>query len=204
MSDSEESRPQAIETSRTRKLLRFVSTWSLRMAVTVLTCLAIGVIAGSHVSRATPLILLVQPQESGLKFAVERSGNAFFHDTDEFEFYPWDNRFSVTFISYEVSIDCGRIDTFATDFNALTNLRLGRQWLRVYRTQKGDVMLVELRIHSALLVGLLLLVPGLMASRSAYRHFHNRKLRKSDHCLNCRYNLMGNESGVCPECGKPA
>ena len=32
--------------------------------------------------------------------------------------------------------------------------------------------------------------------------FHRRaRPKRPGHCLKCDYNLIGNESGVCPECG---
>ncbi len=31
----------------------------------------------------------------------------------------------------------------------------------------------------------------------------DRRRRLPDHCKKCGYNLTGNVSGICPECGKP-
>jgi hypothetical protein len=34
--------------------------------------------------------------------------------------------------------------------------------------------------------------------------YRSRCRRQVEHCVKCSYNLTGNESGVCPECGTPA
>jgi uncharacterized membrane-anchored protein len=33
--------------------------------------------------------------------------------------------------------------------------------------------------------------------------YHKWRQPQAGHCQNCGYNLTGNVSGVCPECGKP-
>lgn len=205
MSDSEESKPQAIETSQTRSLLRFVWTWSVRIAVSVLTCLAIGVIAGSYASRTTPLMLLVQPQESGLKYAVERNdSHVMWDDTDQFECRHMDNYLAASIFSNRVRVSCGRIDGFAEDTSKSTHIRIGDQGLNISRTYKGEFMMFSLTIHAALLASLFLLFPGVLLVRSVRRHLRCRnmkRLKRLNRCTNCTYDLAGNESGVCPECG---
>ncbi len=64
----------------------------------------------------------------------------------------------------------------------------------------GAYMRLDLTIH----FGLLLLVLGsyplftAIAGRMRIRHRKRRNL-----CVDCAYNLTGNTSGVCPECGTP-
>ncbi len=48
---------------------------------------------------------------------------------------------------------------------------------------------------------LLAIYPTLAFIRGPLRHRRRRRLRKHGLCLGCGYDLTGNESGVCPECG---
>ena len=43
-------------------------------------------------------------------------------------------------------------------------------------------------------------VVGLAIAREMAK-YRNRKLRSPPHCRACAYNLNGNTSGICPECG---
>jgi len=45
--------------------------------------------------------------------------------------------------------------------------------------------------------------PGLMIARGTRNARRYRRRRKRGLCLSCGYNLMGNTSGVCPECAEP-
>ena len=45
------------------------------------------------------------------------------------------------------------------------------------------------------------LLPSLVLSKRALKFAQRR--RRVGCCINCGYNLTGNVSGVCPECGKP-
>jgi hypothetical protein len=49
-------------------------------------------------------------------------------------------------------------------------------------------------ISAASLIGLLINLMWIALSAIA---------RKPGHCPKCRYNLTGNRSGICPECGHP-
>ncbi len=53
-------------------------------------------------------------------------------------------------------------------------------------------------LHFPLILGLLLAYPAYRAARAGAR----RLARKAGACRTCGYNLTGNESGVCPECGE--
>ncbi len=39
---------------------------------------------------------------------------------------------------------------------------------------------------------------------TAILYRHDRRRPPPGHCQDCGYNLKGNESGICPECGTPA
>ena len=49
-----------------------------------------------------------------------------------------------------------------------------------------------------------MMLPFLLWSIAAWRHwFHpNRRRIPQGHCPRCGYNLTGNVSGICPECGE--
>jgi len=49
---------------------------------------------------------------------------------------------------------------------------------------------------------LVLFVFGAYPALALSKHIIRRRSRKRDHCLKCGYNLAGNTSGVCPECGR--
>ena len=59
--------------------------------------------------------------------------------------------------------------------------------------------LAEIGFPLWLLVMLTAILPSLRAIRFVQRH----RIHKLHHCLSCGYNLTGNVSGVCPECGTP-
>lgn len=44
--------------------------------------------------------------------------------------------------------------------------------------------------------------PILCLSILGYRRWRRREREKAGECINCGYDLRGNTSGVCPECGK--
>jgi hypothetical protein len=44
-------------------------------------------------------------------------------------------------------------------------------------------------------------VAALLPIQFTVRSFRRRRLAQHDRCRNCSYNLTGNTSGVCPECG---
>lgn len=48
---------------------------------------------------------------------------------------------------------------------------------------------------------LAMLYPGIAFIRGPFRRYRRRKRNQ---CQSCGYNLTGNTSGVCPECGQPA
>lgn len=41
-----------------------------------------------------------------------------------------------------------------------------------------------------------------MAALAAAWFFHRKARVRPGHCPKCEYNLTGNTTGVCPECGK--
>ena len=45
------------------------------------------------------------------------------------------------------------------------------------------------------------LVTGIAISRRHSREIRGLRMRRAGLCVECRYNLTGNVSGVCPECG---
>lgn len=55
------------------------------------------------------------------------------------------------------------------------------------------------RSWSMLPVGLLTIYPAIAIFTARIR----RRKRRPGHCKECDYNLTGNESGICPECGTP-
>jgi len=50
-----------------------------------------------------------------------------------------------------------------------------------------------------------LILPFLLYTAAAYRHWFHPKKRTAlpGHCRKCEYDLTGNVSGICPECGTP-
>ncbi len=44
---------------------------------------------------------------------------------------------------------------------------------------------------------------GIVAIATAFLFHRDRRRIPRGHCLKCGYNLTDNESGICPECGKP-
>jgi hypothetical protein len=54
-----------------------------------------------------------------------------------------------------------------------------------------------------MLVGLTSLLPIAWSSDFAFPAYRLRQWTRRDFCLSCRYDLTGNTSGVCPECGTP-
>jgi hypothetical protein len=46
-------------------------------------------------------------------------------------------------------------------------------------------------------------IPVLAAYPIAYFAWRIHRRRRPGHCLHCDYDLTGNESGACPECGEP-
>lgn len=53
----------------------------------------------------------------------------------------------------------------------------------------------------AIAIGLYIVPQGLSLLLSIHTYRRLRSLKPPRHCRNCGYNLTGNESGVCPECG---
>lgn len=54
----------------------------------------------------------------------------------------------------------------------------------------------------ASMLGMPLWIPFLLAAiPTAFLFWRDRRRIPSGHCLRCRYDLTGNTSGVCPECG---
>jgi hypothetical protein len=47
-------------------------------------------------------------------------------------------------------------------------------------------------------------LPGLWCLAWGARRVRRRRLARGNRCTRCGYDLTGNESGVCPECGTPA
>ncbi|MHC4796080.1 MAG: hypothetical protein ACYTF1_05495 [Planctomycetota bacterium] len=44
--------------------------------------------------------------------------------------------------------------------------------------------------------------PLYVAANQSHIWWQKRQRKRLGHCLNCGYNLTGNTSGICPECGK--
>jgi len=72
-------------------------------------------------------------------------------------------------------------------------------WLSfgMQRSSRPYSMLLFVRIPLWLPITLTAIPPTMMLTRLRRR----RKRRKVGHCLACGYNLTGNVSGICPECG---
>jgi len=72
-------------------------------------------------------------------------------------------------------------------------------WQRFRRAAFSKFELFTIRTPIGIPVLVLMLFPGVAFVRGPYRR-HRR--RKKGLCLHCGYNLTGNTSGVCPECGE--
>ncbi len=71
------------------------------------------------------------------------------------------------------------------------------QWVRVYlRSQGADYM-----IKVVAPVVAVVLVFGVLPLAADFRRKHRRESSERGRCRNCFYDLRGNVSGVCPECG---
>lgn len=77
-------------------------------------------------------------------------------------------------------------------------------WVSIYakwESGQQEYAVKELRVPIWLLTVLLAAYPVVALVRAVRRTIVLRRARKSGHCLNCMYDLTGNVSGVCPECG---
>ena len=54
-----------------------------------------------------------------------------------------------------------------------------------------------------LFIKVVALIIGAIGDLSTRLREYRRATMPSGHCRNCGYNLKGNESGVCSECGEP-
>jgi predicted RNA-binding Zn-ribbon protein involved in translation (DUF1610 family) len=69
-------------------------------------------------------------------------------------------------------------------------------WVPVIRTQKTQVVLI-------LPLWCVVCALGMPAIGLWYADWQRRKRRRPGHCSRCGYDLTGNVSGRCPECGGP-
>ena len=76
------------------------------------------------------------------------------------------------------------------DFTSSVRLRYGFTWPRVEKAGTGWEMVVPFWV--------VLLILGIP---TAFLWYRDRRPPKG-HCQGCGYNLTGNVSGVCPECGE--
>jgi hypothetical protein len=76
--------------------------------------------------------------------------------------------------------------------------RLGRQWMQAVPPPPSTAVSQQVTVPLWPPLVLLTAYPILAAIRGPYRR-HRR--RKKGLCLKCGYDLTGNVSGVCPECG---
>lgn len=186
---------------RSRKhLFAFLLTCFMRLTACVSTLLSIAAIILFVESRNDPLMILFQPRETDYTLAIERSSNAVFQDSDDPAFSQWKNFYAIAFVRNEVHVRVGRLDDWGGGISP--NWHLWRQKFYVDRSRSGDVVMVRIWLHTALFVGLLLVVPTLPITRPVRRFFKARKRAKQNRCAKCDYDLTGNESGICPECGK--
>lgn len=70
--------------------------------------------------------------------------------------------------------------------------------LAYYQHESSKHRIAELRCNSLFPFLVLTTPPAVIFSRRAWRA---RRLRRPGHCRQCGYNLTGNVSGRCPECG---
>jgi len=61
------------------------------------------------------------------------------------------------------------------------------------------MLFAGLRAPMATLIALLIAYPTFVIARAQYRRYRHKR----GHCLKCEYDLTGNASGICPECGTP-
>ncbi len=91
-----------------------------------------------------------------------------------------------------------RIDTFAGPIASVRErLQPGVYWVPQNHVFKMGVPPRHIRFWMIAIV---------LSSYPGYRFVHERLVgarRRRNHCLACDYNLTGNVSGVCPECGTP-
>jgi len=60
---------------------------------------------------------------------------------------------------------------------------------------------VDLKPGEAMVVHVAYNIILAMVITALYRHFRPLRLTNPNACLSCHYDLTGNESGTCPECG---
>lgn len=74
-----------------------------------------------------------------------------------------------------------------------------RNHLRMGRPSPNDPMTQHVSFPLWFLLVLTIAYPVLAVMRGPLRRWQRRR---KGHCANCDYDLTGNESGVCPECGE--
>ncbi len=84
-----------------------------------------------------------------------------------------------------------------------TSINVGGGWLGFQSKFQSDVHKAQTRYERVVILphwfcAIVLTAPGVLWLRSWRRR---RLLRLRGHCRSCGYNLTGNVSGICPECG---
>jgi hypothetical protein len=86
---------------------------------------------------------------------------------------------------------------FYWDHETVTPPRYGEPWFGFERWSSSDDQGVLIKCPIWLPAPLVLLLPCI----SVYRRFKSRRRLTNGSCTTCGYELTGNTSGVCPECG---
>jgi hypothetical protein len=87
------------------------------------------------------------------------------------------------------------------EFCRSTHQRLSYWWIRQGVLDLSSVAATPRKIR---FINLPLWMPLMMTIGAAWMiHWQHRKRIMQGHCQACGYNLTGNTSGVCPECGTP-
>ncbi len=151
---------------------------------------AMGVQYGRLIIEATwydvPIPSPFNDRAARLKFVYHRWwANCEEYRGDRFEGIdtpePWTSHFNL-------------FETHALDFDE-------RFWAR----RAGEILIPSHACNVAIPMGLPAVVfgayPVIAFIRAPLRRYRRRRRRKRGLCLTCGYNLTGNTSGVCPECG---
>jgi len=102
-----------------------------------------------------------------------------------------------------VSIPLGLLLLLATLPTGIMLVRRGEGWQRRAGLAFEAIGLVYLLVVLVLIDPACIMPIGIVPALLGLAHYRRKRRSRfpSGHCANCGYNLFGNTSGICPECG---